>query len=40
VAGIATYERQYNLNNTQFNDIDAGGQTFYQGISFGFLGSW
>jgi hypothetical protein len=40
VAGIATYDRQYNLDNTQFNDINAGGQVFYQGISFGFYGSW
>lgn len=40
VAGIATYDRQYNLNNTQANDINAGGQVFYQGFSFGFYGSW
>ena len=40
VAGMATATRQFNLNNKQFDDIDAGGQTFYQGLSFGFYGSW
>lgn len=40
VAGVATYDRQYNLNNTQANDINAGGQAFFQGVSFGFYGSW
>ena len=40
VAGMATATRQFNLNNEQFNDIDAGGQTFFQGLSFGFYGSW
>jgi len=40
VAGIATAERQLNLDNREFNDIDSGGQTFYNGLSFGFYGSW
>jgi hypothetical protein len=40
VAGIATAERQLNLNEREFDDIDAGGQTFYNGLSFGFTGSW
>jgi len=40
VAGMATATRQFNLDNEQFNDIDAGGQTFFQGLSFGFYGSW
>ena len=40
VAGMATATRQFSLNNRQFEDIDAGGQTFYQGLSFGFYGSW
>ncbi len=40
VAGMATATRQFNLNNKQFDDIDAGGQTFFQGLSFGFKGSW
>ena len=40
VAGIATSERQLNLDNRDINDIDAGGQTFYNGLSFGCYGSW
>jgi hypothetical protein len=40
VAGIATSEKQFNLDNRDIGDIDAGGQTFYQGVSFGFYGSW
>ena len=40
VAGIATSERQFNLDNRDIGDIDAGGQTFYQGLSFGCYGSW
>ena len=40
VGGMATATRQFSLNNRQFEDIDAGGQTFYQGLSFGFYGSW
>jgi hypothetical protein len=40
LAGIATTERQYNINDTAFNDIDAGGQALLQGLSFGFYGSW
>jgi hypothetical protein len=40
VAGMATATRQYNLDNRDNNAIDVGGQTFYQGVSFGFNGSW
>ena len=40
VAGIATAERQFNLNEREFDDIDSGGQTFFNGLSFGFYGSW
>jgi len=40
VAGIATSERQFNLDNRDISDIDSGGQTFYQGVSFGCYGSW
>ncbi len=40
VAGIATSERQLNLDNRDIRDIDAGGQTFYNGVSFGCYGSW
>jgi hypothetical protein len=40
VAGIATAERQLNLDQREFDDIDTGGQTFYNGLSFGFYGSW
>ena len=40
VAGIATIERQFNLDNRDNNAIDVGGQTFYNGLSFGFYGSW
>ena len=39
-AGIATSERQLNLDNKDLHDIDAGGQTFYQGFSVGCYGSW
>jgi len=40
VAGMATATRQFNLDNRDNNAIDAGGQTFYNGVSFGFYGSW
>ena len=40
VAGMATASRQFNLDNRDRNAIDAGGQTYYNGVSFGFLGSW
>ena len=40
VAGMATASRQYNLDNRDNNSIDVGGQTFYNGVSFGFNGSW
>lgn len=40
VAGMATASRQFNLDNRDNNAIDVGGQTFYNGVSFGFNGSW
>lgn len=40
VAGMATATRQFNLDNRDNNAIDTGGQTFYNGLSFGFNGSW
>jgi hypothetical protein len=40
VAGMATATRQLNLDNLDVNALDAGGQTFYNGVSFGFYGSW
>ena len=40
VAGMATATRQLNLDNRDFDAIDAGGQTYYNGVSFGFYGSW
>lgn len=40
VAGMATANRQFNLDNRDNNAIDVGGQTFYNGVSFGFNGSW
>jgi hypothetical protein len=40
VAGMATATRQFNLDNRDVNAIDVGGQTFYNGVSFGFNGSW
>ncbi len=40
VAGMATATRQFNLDNRDTNAIDVGGQTFYNGLSFGFYGSW
>ena len=40
VAGIATATRQFNLDDIRENPMDAGGQIFYNGVSFGFEGSW
>ncbi len=40
VAGIATADRQYNLNRVDRKAVNLGGQTFYNGLSFGFNGSW
>ena len=40
VAGISTATRQLNLDNRRINPIDAGGQIFYSGFSFGCEGSW
>jgi hypothetical protein len=40
VAGMATATRQFNLDNRDNYAIDVGGQTFYNGVSFGFYGSW
>ena len=40
VAGIATATRQFNLDQRDTRALDAGGQTFYNGLSFGFNGSW
>jgi len=40
VAGMATATRQFNLDNRDVKAIDVGGQTFYNGVSFGFYGSW
>lgn len=40
VAGIATATRQFNLDDLRQNPIDAGGQTFFNGVSFGLEGSW
>ena len=40
VAGMATATRQFNLDDRDNDAIDVGGQTFYNGLSFGFNGSW
>lgn len=40
VAGIATATRQFDLNNVRGRPHDAGGQIFYNGLSFGCEGSW
>ena len=40
VAGIASTNRQFNLDGRDVNAIDPGGQVFYNGVSFGFNGSW
>ena len=40
VAGIATTNRQFDLDGVRVNPIDAGGQIFYNGLSLGCEGSW
>lgn len=40
VAGIATATRQFNLDDLRQNPMDAGGQTFFNGVSLGLEGSW
>lgn len=40
VAGIATVQRQMDVNNVGANPHDGGGQIFYNGLSFGCEGSW
>ncbi len=40
LAGIATADRQYNLANLDTSAVNLGGQTFLNGLSFGFNGSW
>lgn len=40
IAGIATATRQFDLSGLRQNPMDAGGQTFYNGVSFGLEGSW
>ena len=37
---LSTATRQINLDNRRINPIDAGGQIFYSGFSFGCEGSW
>jgi len=40
VAGMATATRQFDLDQRSTRPINVGGQTFYNGFSFGFNGSW
>jgi hypothetical protein len=40
VAGIATAPRQFDLDDTEINYIDAGGQMFFMGASLGMTASW
>lgn len=40
VAGIATANRQFDLDGVRANPIDGGGQIFYNGLSLGCEGSW
>jgi hypothetical protein len=40
LAGLATAERQFDLDNTEINYIDAGGQVFAMGLSIGLCTSW
>jgi hypothetical protein len=40
VAGMATATRQFDLDQRDTRPINTGGQTFYNGFSFGFNGSW
>ena len=39
-AGIATAPRQFDLDDTELNYIDAGGQMFFMGASLGMTASW
>jgi hypothetical protein len=39
-AGIATAPRQFDLDNSELNYIDAGGQMFFMGASLGMTASW
>ena len=40
VAGMASAIKQFNLDQRDTGMINTGGQTFYNGLSFGFNGSW
>jgi hypothetical protein len=40
VAGMASAIKQFNLDQRSSGRINTGGQTFYNGFSFGFNGSW
>ena len=40
VAGMASAIKQFNLDQRSSGEINTGGQTFYNGFSFGFNGSW
>ena len=40
VAGMASAIKQFNLDQRSSGRINTGGQTFYNGLSFGFNGSW
>jgi hypothetical protein len=40
VAGIASAVKQFNLDQRSTGVINTGGQTFANGLSFGFNGSW
>jgi hypothetical protein len=40
VAGMASAIKQFNLDQRDTGMINTGGQTFYNGLSFGFKGSW
>jgi hypothetical protein len=37
---MATATRQFDLDQRDTRPINTGGQTFYNGFSFGFNGSW
>jgi len=40
VGGMASAIKQFNLDQRSSGKINTGGQTFYNGLSFGFNGSW
>jgi hypothetical protein len=40
VAGMASAIKQFNLDQRSSGEINTGGQTFYNGFSFGFNGAW